>query len=133
MTMEKWAPASTHMPALMSGELIVDYCKRLAMERNYKIERRRQELAEQSSGLNPPGRRIRIWEKLHALALPLETAHPLVRLIANSTGLTLEEVQDEQRQRSTAAATETQTARRVIDDPYCVLPGSGRRGIFSTG
>jgi hypothetical protein len=99
-TFEKWTPRSPGAPASIPGELITDYRARLAAEQSDALKRRRSELAEQSSELNTPEQRIRIWERLHALDLPREAIHPLLRLIATGTGLTLEQVRDEQRQRS---------------------------------
>ena len=127
MTMEKWTPSSPRAPASIPGELITDYRTRLALEQSHAVERRRLELAEQVSELNTPDRRIRIWERLHALSLPLEAGHPLLRLIANATDLTLQQVCDEQRQRLAATTAKDETrAPRYVTDPYCVLPSSAR-------
>ena len=66
-------------------------------------EERAQERVRQlhllSSPLYSPEERIRLWEKLHMLALPRASTHPLLSLIASVTALTLEQVQDEQRRR----------------------------------
>jgi hypothetical protein len=65
------------------------------------LERRQQDLQQQSSPQNSPGDRIRIWERLHQLALPVNPAHRLVSIIAANTGLSTEEVHEEQRLRAT--------------------------------
>jgi hypothetical protein len=49
-----------------------------------------------------PGERIRIWERLHGLPLPLNPTHKLLGVIAAATDLQLEQVQEEQRLRRTA-------------------------------
>ena len=100
MTSSSWifspSAASTSTP----GELLTDYRSRLALEQFQAAERRQGELAEQSSALNAPGVRIRAWEKTHGLRLPADLAHPVLRAVAASTNLTLEQVQEEQRRRS---------------------------------
>jgi hypothetical protein len=71
--------------------------KRAEQER---VAQRQSELMAQTSPENDPQRRIAIWERLHALNLPRQPEHPLVRLIARQTGLTVSEVCDEQGRRA---------------------------------
>jgi len=78
--------------------------ERLAQEEHERAEKRRQQLAEQRSDLNPPDVRIRMWEKVHQLLLPSDPAHPILDVIAVSTRLTLAEVREEQRTRAARAA-----------------------------
>jgi hypothetical protein len=87
-----------------TGDLVKNPLERLAHEETERAERRRQELAEQRSDLNPPDVRIRAWEKIHQLHLPSDPAHPILDVIAVSTRLTLAEVQEEQRTRAARAA-----------------------------
>ena len=61
-------------------------------------EARQRDLQAQVSPQNEPRVRVITW--LHALALPRSPEHPLVRLIARQTGLTLREVLDEQEGRA---------------------------------
>jgi hypothetical protein len=88
------------------GEL-VDPAERLAREENERSEKRRHDLAEQRSALNPPEVRIRTWERIHQLRMPTDPAHPILDVIAVSTRLTLEEVQEEQRTRAARGASAT--------------------------
>ncbi len=83
-----------------TGHLVENPAERLAHEQSERAEKRRQELAEQRSDLNPPDVRIRAWEKIHQLRLPSDPAHPILDVIAVSTRLTLEQVQEEQRTRA---------------------------------
>jgi len=87
-----------------TGDLIKTPAERLAHEDYERAEKRRQELAEQRSELNPPDVRIRTWEKVHQLRLPSDPAHPILDVIAISTRLTLEQVREEQRMRAARAA-----------------------------
>jgi hypothetical protein len=90
-----------------SAELIRTHAERLAMEAEERLQLRRLALAEQSAAANPPDVRIRAWEKVHALRLPGDAKHPVLKVIAHGTGLTLEQVRQEQRARSALRATKT--------------------------
>jgi hypothetical protein len=112
MTLRKFTPQPSHVPGhISSGDLIADFRARLALVQAESIERRRKELAEQVSVLNTPDARIRIWERLHELALPRTRTHPLMRIIAAHTGLTIEQVHEEQTRRSSSAAPPSHTAQ----------------------
>ena len=78
--------------------------ERLAQQELEREERRQRELAEQRSDANPPAVRIRAWERLHALRLPSDPAHPVLDVIAISTRLTLAQVREEQDARAARAA-----------------------------
>lgn len=60
---------------------------------------RRRELDLQTAPGNDPQERIRIWERLHELRLPVSATHPLVAVIAGHTELTLGDVEGEQLRR----------------------------------
>lgn len=68
-------------------------------EQERAAERQRQ-IASQCSPLNEPQDRIRIWEQLHGLRLPLAATHKLVRVIAMQTELSVQQVHDEQLRRA---------------------------------
>ena len=76
-----------------------DYRARLMREEHERAEKRRVELEDQRSSLNPPDQRIRTWEKVHGLRLPSDPNHPILDVVAIATRLTLAEVQEEQRRR----------------------------------
>jgi uncharacterized protein YmfQ (DUF2313 family) len=77
--------------------------RRAAVEREQqeRAAERSKQLASQVSPLNEPQERIRIWERLHGLNLPVAASHKLVRVIATQTDLTIQQVQDEQKRRAT--------------------------------
>jgi hypothetical protein len=95
-----------------TAEPIRTHAERLALEELERAQRRRLELAEQRSDLNPPAVRIRAWEKVHALRLPGDPSHPVLDVIAIATGLTLAQVLDEQRARGAL-----RTARTLQQEP----------------
>ena len=84
----------------VGAETIADYRARIAHQQAEAQLRRQQELEEQSSALKTPDTRIRIWERIHEVGLPRDPSHRLVEIIAANTGLTVEEVRDEQRMRA---------------------------------
>lgn len=91
-------PASHPMTVLQTNELVRARAEQLAEDDRAK--KRRLELAEQRSDLNPPEVRIRLWEKVHELRLPSDPMHPILDVIAVSTRLRLVEVQEVQRMRA---------------------------------
>jgi hypothetical protein len=103
MTTDRFARPTTRLPPPAPTDLIADYRARLASQKAETDERRRTALAEQVSALNTPDQRIRIWERLHELGLPRSPDHPLIRVIAADTELTLIEVRAEQARRLAAA------------------------------
>lgn len=93
--------ANDNAPHRSAGDLINDYRARRALEEEERAQRRRVDLEEQRSDLNPPNVRIRAWEKVHGLRMPADSAHPILEVIAGDTRLTLVEVQEEQQARAT--------------------------------
>jgi hypothetical protein len=84
---------STPHPA---SELVRTHAERIAHEAEDRLQKRQLELAEQCSSANSPDVRIRAWERLHALRLPNDPGHPVLRSVAIATGLTLAQVEEEQ-------------------------------------
>jgi hypothetical protein len=60
---------------------------------------RRRELDSQCNQASDPQERIQIWERLHALRLPVAATHPLIAVIAKQTHLSVREIHDEQQRR----------------------------------
>lgn len=83
-----------------AGESNADYRARIAAHHAQAAERRQLELMEQRSATNTPATRIRIWERLHQIGLPRSPSHRLIDVIAAQTGLTSEDVREEQRLRA---------------------------------
>ncbi len=110
--MTQFKPSHTMgRPIQPSGEdPMMDYRARLVHQQAEAAERRRHDLAEQSSRLKSAEERIRIWERIHEVNLPRDSAHRLVDIIAANTGLTDADVRDEQ-QRRAALRTASEPAR----------------------
>ena len=83
---------------------MMDFRARLVHQQAEAAERRRLDLAEQSSRLKTAEERIRIWERIHEVTLPRDTAHNLVEIIATNTGLTEADVREEQQRRAAVRA-----------------------------
>jgi len=92
------------------GESITDYRTRMACLQAQALEQWQKQLAEQSSVLNLPAERIRVWERRHQIDLPRDPEHRLIKLIAANTGLSVEEVCAEQRLRAEARMNVVATA-----------------------
>jgi hypothetical protein len=98
------AKTSPPRPAI---EIVRTHAERMALEAEERLQQRRLALAEQCAVENPPDVRVRAWEKVHALRLPGDDRHPVLEVIAHGTGLTLEQVRQEQRARVAQRATQT--------------------------
>ena len=85
------------------GETVADFRARIAQDQAEAMDRRQRELAEQRSDANMPAARIKIWERLHQISLPRNPSHRLLNVIAANTGLSIEQVRAEQRQRTLPA------------------------------
>jgi len=68
-----------------------------------RIELRQSKINAQASPLMTPEERIRLWEDLHGVRLPRAADHKLVRVIATSTALSVQQVQEEQLRRTEAS------------------------------
>src|SRR5262245_21426648 len=99
MSSRSWLFENGTVPRPTANEIVRDHRARIQLEEHEKAERRRLELAEQRSDVNSPEKRIRAWEKVHALRLPTDANHPMLDVIAVATRLTLEQVREEQRTR----------------------------------
>jgi hypothetical protein len=91
------------MPA-SGDDPMMDFRARLVHQQAEAAERRRFDLAEQSSRLKTAEERIRIWERIHEVTLPRDSAHNLVEIIAANTGLTEADVRGEQQRRAALRA-----------------------------
>jgi len=76
---------------------------RLANEQFERAERRRAARREMQADHSSAAERIRAWERLHGLRLPRDPNHMALRLVALGTGLSIETVLQEQRQRGGSA------------------------------
>jgi hypothetical protein len=94
-------PTSPRFPEHGVPPLKLDtFSDRLRIEQEAREFRRERQRAEQCNDANTPERRIREWEALHALQLPLEPSHPLLLAVANGTRLSLAQIKIEQSARA---------------------------------
>jgi hypothetical protein len=85
--------------AAASDNWMADHRARIALEESERLERRQQELLQQTSQSSPPAERIRIWERRHGLTLPRDANHRLLGIVARQTELAIEQVREEQQRR----------------------------------
>jgi len=86
--------------AYIAIEGVAELRERRTREEEERAESRRINLAELHSDLICAELRICAWEKMHGLHMPSGGEHPVLHAIAAATQLTLEEIHDEQRMRS---------------------------------
>jgi hypothetical protein len=87
------------LPSSAAGSM-VDHRAQIERQQQERAAERQQQLAAQSSEFNAPEERIRLWEKLHALALPRSATHKLLHVIAAHTRLSIHQVREEQQRRA---------------------------------
>jgi len=90
-------------------EPLRSHAERMADEAEERLQKRQLILAEQCSIENPPDVRIRAWEKAHAVCLPSDPEHAVLPGIAVCTGLTIAQIQEEQRVRRARRAASGQS------------------------
>jgi hypothetical protein len=100
----KTSHATGHGMPPTGDDPMMDFRARLVHQQAEAAERRRLDLAEQSSRLKTAEERIRIWERIHEVTLPRNSAHNLVEIIAANTGLTEADVREEQQRRAALRA-----------------------------
>lgn len=98
-----------------SDNWLPDHRARIAQEESERLERKQQELLQQTSGRSTPAERIRIWERRHGLTLPRDANHRIVNIIAHQTELAVDQVREEQQRR--LARINGEAAVVVSDDP----------------
>jgi hypothetical protein len=91
-----------HFTAL---ELLEDHRERLALEEEERERKRINQFEELRSEVNSVPIRIRAWEKMHGLRLPSDPAHPILRVIASTTGISMACLRQEQQARRVSQVT----------------------------
>jgi hypothetical protein len=87
-----------------SYDPVTDHRARLERLRLDAEERRRLAIVAQCSPDNTHEARVRAWERLHQVRLPGSSAHAVLLIVAQQTGLALAEVHAVQRQRAVPPA-----------------------------
>ena len=80
-----------------------DYRGRIKKQAAEALKQRQHDRAEQISESNSPAARIKIWEGLHQIVLPQDSNHRVLRIVAARTGLSIEQIRTEQRERMQSA------------------------------
>jgi hypothetical protein len=114
MTFDPLTGGRHHEPPVTSGDWRADHRASIARAESERLERKQQELVEQTSERNTPAERIRIWERRHGLTLPRDANHPILTVVATATHLALHQVSEEQRRRSAGGKTEAAVAPPIV-------------------
>ena len=100
MSSHSWLFTSNVPSSAATSMTIQKREEEIAAEVFARSEKRRLAFEELRSVLYSPADRISAWEKLHGLRLPFDSSHAVLLSIAQSTGLTLAQVREEQRSRN---------------------------------
>jgi hypothetical protein len=87
-----------------SGDYAADRRAQLERQRLEAEEARGKALLDQRDTTTTPEARVRVWERLHQLRLPVDPAHAVLPHVAEQTGLALADIQEVQRQRAAQRA-----------------------------
>lgn len=113
MNTPDWSP-SYNLRNATPTELLSDHRERLAMEEEKRVEERTRQIGELRSEFNSASARIRAWEKMHGLSLPLSPSHPILDVITSATGVPLTALRAEQEARLARRATSETSATELI-------------------
>jgi hypothetical protein len=83
---------------------LLDHRARLERTQFEAAERRDRARIDQRSQDRSAESRVSTWEQLHDLRLPKDSAHPILRVVAQQTALELSEVLEVQLRRAQPAA-----------------------------
>jgi hypothetical protein len=83
-----------------AAEIAAERREQIAQERAARQADKDRNLARQRSIETAPATRIALWESRHGLAMPRDPGHPLMRYIAECTGLDLAQVEAEHERRA---------------------------------
>jgi hypothetical protein len=86
-----------------SEEFVWSFAERQQLQAQQREAEKQLQLKAQSSTLHTPSHRVSIWENLHGLRLPTDSAHPILKVVAERTGLSLAQVLEVQMARRPAA------------------------------
>ena len=85
------APHALSMPP---GESVAEHKARIARQATEQQQQRERDRLEQRSLDLSAEQRLRLWERLHQLRIPLELPSALGTLIAGDTGLSFQQVRE---------------------------------------
>jgi len=88
------------VPHGAASDIAAERRQRIAAEQAAIQERKQRDLGLQTAMESTPETRISLWERRHGMSLPRDSAHPVLAFVAESTGLQLEQIQEEQRRRA---------------------------------
>jgi hypothetical protein len=114
MSSTDWPPTYSHR-RVSATEALTDDRERAAEEEERVNERTRQ-LEELRSELNSAPTRIRAWEKMHGLRLPISPNHPVLAVIAGATGIPLPALRQEQQARRAKQETPPAATKGDVTD-----------------
>ena len=101
--------------------IIADRSEKLEFEEQEREHARTLRYAELRSELNSTSVRVRAWEKLHGLRLPVGSTHRILAVISRATGIPVAALHEEQQARR-VARTAQPAAKIEVKDPASLAP-----------
>jgi len=95
---------STHAPLSAASDIAAERRERIAAEQAARLEAKQRDLMQQTAMESTPEMRVALWERRHGLRLPSNPNHPVLKFVASSTDLDIEQVLGEQRRRAVKRA-----------------------------
>ena len=115
MSSTDWPPTYSYRH-IGATESLTDHRERLAVEEEERVNERARQLEELRSELNSAATRIRAWEKMHGLRLPISPTHPVLAVIAGATGVPLPALRQEQQARRAKLETPPAATKGDVTD-----------------
>lgn len=100
MMYDKYRTFSGESSPRPASEIAAERREQIAAEQAALQARKDRNLLKQTAMETTPETRIALWEERHGLGLPRDPKHPLMQFVAESTGLQLEQVLEEQQRRA---------------------------------
>ena len=82
------------------AELMRDHRARMLHAREQAAARRKRAIEDQRCSSLAAPERVSMWENLHQVRIPTDPDHPILLIIAQQTGLRLDDVRGVQRNRA---------------------------------
>jgi hypothetical protein len=105
MMQDKYQTYASQSQSRPASEIAAERREQIAADLAAMQERKDRDLVQQTAMESSPETRISLWERRHGLALPRSPQHPLLQFVANSTGLQMAQVIEEQTRRERRRAT----------------------------
>ena len=114
-------------PSRSAVDALTDDRKRREFEQHERDRVRALQYEELRSEFSSTEVRVRAWEKLHGLRLPMSSSHPVLHVISAATGIPIAALHDEQQARRAARTPRPATSVEATNAPSGISPDSSEK------